>query len=127
VDLLKQNNVFIDIISETIGPVKGNDGNILEAGETFKTKLPVLYDAFYIVGGQSDNQTHFKRKVTEFYNHAYMHYKPIGIATTGLDCINNPQDNNAAGVVCAANNKSFGDDFIAAITQKRFWDRPIDC
>lgn len=127
VDILKQNNVFIDIISETIGPVKGNDGNILEAGETFKTKLPVLYDAIYIVGGQSDNQAHFKRKVTEFYNHAYMHYKPIGIATTGLECINNPQDNTAAGVVCAANNKSFGDDFIAAITQKRFWDRPVDC
>nr|WP_240033850.1 hypothetical protein [Oceanobacillus profundus] len=33
------------------------------------------------------------------------------------------ENNILAGVVFAANNTDFGEDFVSAIAQQRFWDR----
>jgi catalase len=49
----------------------------------------------------------------------------VGIATTVQEYIDQLQDNNTPGIIFARNNPNFGDDFMAAITQKRFWDRAI--
>ncbi|NLJ40307.1 MAG: catalase [Clostridiales bacterium] len=124
---LRVNDVFIDVIGEKLGAVTAGDGSQLEVGETIKTKLPVLYDAVYIVGGNAVNQGEFNKKVMEFYDEAFKHYKPIGIASTGESFVNLPKDDNLSGIVSAANSDKFADDFIAAITQKRFWDRVAYC
>lgn len=127
INMLKQSGVFIDLIGEKLGPVTANDGNQQNVEETIKTKLPVLYDAVYIVGGSAANQGEFNKKIMEYYDEAFKHYKPIGISSTAETFINLPQNKDAAGVICAANNNNFADDFIAAVTQKRFWDRDIYC
>ncbi|MFD1360922.1 catalase [Lentibacillus salinarum] len=122
-DTLQQCGVFMDIISEKLGMVTGSDGTTIEVNETFKTTYPVLYDALYVVGGKADNEAKFAQNIMDFVNMAYKHYKPIGVATTGQPFIQTTPHNNLAGVVFAANCPDFGNDFIAAIAQQRFWDR----
>ncbi|WP_093857572.1 catalase [Tenuibacillus multivorans] len=122
-DLLQQNGVFIDIVSEKLGTVTGSDGATLEVDETFTTKYPVLYDSFYIVGGHSHNQEKFNQDILEWVSKGYKHYKPIGVASTGQNYIRSSDKNNLAGVVFAGNNPDFGNNFVAAIAQQRFWNR----
>ncbi len=123
---LNDNGAFFDIISERLGPVTSDDGKQLDVGETFKTKSPVLYDALYVVGGIAVNQAEFDCKIMEFCYKAYKHYKPIGVATTGQIYIEQAQFSNTMGIVLAANNKNFENDFMDAIAQKRFWDRALN-
>ncbi|RKQ37297.1 catalase [Oceanobacillus halophilus] len=121
--VLKKNGVFMDIISNKLGTVTGNDGSKMEVNETFLTKYPVLYDSIYVVGGSAKNQDKFNADIMNFIHEQYKHYKPIGVATTGQSYIQTSNKNNLAGVVFAANNPNFGEDFVSAIAKQRFWDR----
>lgn len=120
---LERYGVFVVIISETLGTVTGSDGSELKVDETFLTSSPYLVDSLYVVGGSANNQRKFNVDVTEFVHVAYRHYKPIGVATTGESFIQSSAGNNLAGVVFAANNANFGEDFVSAIAQMRFWNR----
>lgn len=121
--VLKQHGVFIDIISERLGYITGDDGTKLKVEETFTTKYPVLYDSIYVVGGKAQNQVKFNKGIQEFISAQYEHYKPIGIATTGQSYLHATEQNNLAGVVFAANNPDFAKDYVAAVAKHRFWDR----
>lgn len=121
--ILKKHGVFIDIISQKLGTVTGDDGTTLEVDATFETQYSVLYDSLYIVGGNVKFQDKFNQNIMEFYKQAYRHYKPIGIATTGQQYIELSQNNNFAGVIFATNNPNFASEFVCAIAQQRFWDR----
>ncbi|MFC0015291.1 MULTISPECIES: catalase [Allobacillus] len=120
---LEKNNVFIDVISERLGAVTSKNGKQLKANKTFLTTSPYLYDSIYVVGGESKQQAKFMNDIAEFVHNAYKHYKPIGVATTGLPYIQAFENNNLSGVVFAANNPNFNKDFISAIAQQRFYDR----
>lgn len=120
---LERYGVFVVIISETLGTVTGSDGSELKVDETFLTSSPYLVDSLYVVGGSANNQRKFNADVTEFVHVAYGHYKPIGVATTGESFIQSSAGNNLAGVVFSANNANFGEDFVSAIAQMRFWNR----
>lgn len=61
--------------------------------------------------------------MTEFVQVAYKLYKPIGLASSGQNFIQSYTENNLAGVVFAANNANFGEKFVNAIAQQRFWNR----
>ncbi|MCM3638063.1 catalase [Sporosarcina luteola] len=120
---LQEAGTFVVIISETLGTVTGDDGTKLKVDETFLTFSPYLLDSIYVVGGSHRNQAKFNYEVTYFTQVAYKHYKPIGIASTGQSFMQATDDNNLAGVVFAANNPNFGEDFVTAIAQQRFWNR----
>lgn len=120
---LKRCGVFIDIISQKLGTVRGNDGSQIEVKETFKTKYPVLYDSIYVVGGRTENQKQFNQNIMEFIYETYKYYKPIGLATTGECYMNKSNNNNLEGIVFARNNPKFIGEFISAIAKKRFWNR----
>src|SRR5699024_2107818 len=122
-DYLHHWGVFIEIISEKLGTVTGADGTKIEVGETFTATYPVLYDSLYVVGGRPDYEAKFAQDVMHFVNMAYKHYKPIGVATTGQGYIPTSKKNNLAGVVFAASNPNFDEEFVSAIAQQRFWDR----
>src|SRR5699024_4377707 len=66
-EVVKGHRVFVDIVSQKLGIVTGDDGTQLEVDETFTSKFPVLYDSFYIVGGKSDKQKEFEQSIMEFY------------------------------------------------------------
>lgn len=121
--VLEQNGVFIVTISETLGEVTGSDGTKIHIDSTFLTNSPYLVDSLYVVGGTGRNQAKFMQEIEEYVQVAYKHYKPIGVATTGQSFLRTSKQNNLAGVVFAANNPNFGEEFVAAIAQHRFWDR----
>ncbi|GAA0472048.1 catalase [Alkalibacillus silvisoli] len=123
IQFLKQNGVFVEIVSENLGHVTGSDGTKIKVDRTFNTTYQVLYDSLYVVGGIAKNQGKFVQNITNFINEAYKSYKPIGLATTAQSYIHSTQHNNLAGVVFAANNPNFGNDFVYAISQQRFWER----
>src|SRR5690625_4262507 len=56
---LKDQGVFIDIISQKLGEVTGQHGAKLKVDDTLTTKYSVLYDSLYIVGGSAENQRNF--------------------------------------------------------------------
>ncbi|KPH78426.1 catalase [Oceanobacillus caeni] len=120
---LKQYGVFVDIISDKLGTVTGTDGTTLKVDKTFMTSSPYLVDSLYVVGGCSRNQAKFNQDIMNFVQNAYTHYKPIGVASTGESCIQTSENNNLAGVVFATNNPNFGEEFVSAIAQQRFWNR----
>lgn len=120
---LQQNGVFIDIISDRLGTVKGADGTSIQVEKTFITSSPYLVDSLYVVGGNACSQAAFMQSVSEYVRVAYQHYKPIGVATTGQPYLQPSAQNNLAGVVFAANNPNFDQEFVAAIAQMRFWNR----
>lgn len=122
-NVLKRHGVFMDIISEELGTVTGSDGTRIEVNETFLTKYSVLYDALYVVGGRTNNQAKFESDINEFITMAYKHYKPIGFATTANNYLKASDKNNLAGVVFAASNPDFAEDFVKAIAKQRFWNR----
>jgi catalase len=121
--LLQDNGVFLKIISDTLGTVTGANGTKLKVDDTFLTLSPYLVDTLYVVGGTSDNQAKFNADVTNYVHEAYKHYKPIGVASTGQSFIQPSDKNNLAGVVFSANNPNFGEEFLSAIAQQRFWNR----
>lgn len=120
---LEKNGVFMDIISEKLGTVKGAGGTTMKANKSFLTTYSVLYDSLYVVGGSASNQVKFNQDIMTFVNKAYQYYKPIGVATTAQSYFQPSEKNNLAGVVFAANNPNFGKEFVSAIAQQRFWNR----
>ncbi|MEK4304399.1 catalase [Oceanobacillus sp. FSL K6-0251] len=122
-NVLEQNGVFVVIISDRLGTVAGAGGRELKVDDTFITTSPYLVDSLYIVGGRSKHQAKFDSQVTEYVHTAYQHYKPIGVASTGQPYIQASKNNNLAGVVFAANNTDFGEEFVSAIAEHRFWNR----
>lgn len=122
-NLLKENGVFIVIVSETLGDVTGAGGTKLKVDKTFLTSSPYLLDSLYIVGGESNNNSKFNQNIRYYANVAYKHYKPIGVATTALSFLKPSETNNMAGVIFAANNPNFGEEFVDAVATQRFWDR----
>ncbi|EGQ25196.1 catalase HPII [Sporosarcina newyorkensis 2681] len=120
---LEKYGVFVDIVSEKLGTVTGTDGTKLKVDDTFLTTSPYLLDSLYVVGGSSNNQAKFNSDVMNFIQVAYKHYKPIGIASTGQSLLQTSEENNLAGVVFATNNQNFGEEFVSAIAQQRFWNR----
>ncbi len=121
-DTLRQNGVFIDIVSERLGTVTG-DGTKLPVDATFLTTYPVLYDSIYIVGGRAENQTGFDQSIMEFFYETYKHLKPIGVATTADAFVEKSPGHNFEGVVFAKNNPNFARQFVSAIAKQRFWNR----
>lgn len=120
---MEKQGVFMEVVSENLGVVKGSDGIEIEVDETFISKYPVLYDSYYIVGGTMKDQLMFDQNVMEYINEGYQHFKPIGVAKTGQSYFDDVEDNNLSGVVFAANNTNFSEQFIQAIGKQRFWDR----
>lgn len=121
-NLLQQNGVFVDIVSDKLGIVTGADGTELKVNKTFIATSPYLFDSLYVVGGNSE-KTQFNSKMSKFVRTAYESYKPIGVATTGQAYMKGIEQNNLAGVIFASNNSNFGKEFVTAISQMRFWDR----
>lgn len=117
---MKENSVFVDVISDELGMVTGSDGTQIEVDATFLTKHPVLYDSLYVVGGTAADQSKFEADMKEFITMTYKHYKPIGVAAGAEKHI---REDNLEGVVFAENNDNFAQDFVTAISKHRFWNR----
>ncbi|MFC0300839.1 catalase [Virgibacillus soli] len=122
-NLLQEYGVFFVIISETLGTVTGDNGVNLKVDATFLTSSPYLLDTLYVVGGSPKNEAKFKTDISKYIRVAYEHYKPIGVATTGEPYMQTLGIGTSPGVIYTKNNANFGNEFVSAIAQQRFWDR----
>lgn len=64
----------------------------------------------------------FHEHIRSYVKRSYKHYKPIGITARAQRYLD---IKSAPGVIFAANNPNFAEEFITAITQQRFWNRKI--
>ncbi|WP_405097216.1 catalase [Oceanobacillus sp. FSL H7-0719] len=119
----QKQGVFVHVVSNQLGEVKGAKGMPLQVTDTFLTAHPTLFDSLYVVGGESKEQQVFDNHVKEFVNNQYKYFKPIGIATTGEKYFTAPSKDAASGIVFAGDNKNFAEEFVAAIAKARFWNR----
>ncbi|ATP40079.1 catalase HPII [Solibacillus sp. R5-41] len=133
-DAIEVNNVFktlskygvrYSIIAERIGAIESKDGVKLMATETYLTTDSVLFDALYVVGVRADNQAKFNQDILININQAFRHYKPIGVARTGVPFLKASSAKIGPGIVVATGNDDFGEKFVDAIAIQRFWSRDI--
>lgn len=122
---LRKYGVDYTIVSEKFGTIRSADGHKVKVNESFLTTAPVLFDSLYIVGGTANNQDKLNSDMIYFINEAYKHYKPIGIATSGVPFFNASNAKPGPGIEFATNNTDFGTAFVNIIAQQRFWDRDI--
>ncbi|QTD41276.1 catalase [Sporosarcina sp. Te-1] len=121
---LQKYGVVVDIISEKLGTVRGADGVEAVVNETLTTSSPVLLDSIYVVGGKADDQQAFDRNIVDYINETYKHYKPIGVASTGMSLFKGSSSKEGPGVILDG-DQEFADRFIHAIAMQRFWDRKL--
>ncbi|QQK76279.1 catalase [Salicibibacter cibarius] len=124
-NVLQEYGVFVDIVSESLGTVTGDDGTQIKVDKTFDTTNAVLLDALYVVGGKANNQAKFDDDIVTFIRETFKHFKPIGIATTGQSYFYAQDPKAYPGVVFASHNPDFGHEFVSAIAQQRFWSRKV--
>jgi catalase len=131
---LQAGKVLSEIVAPHVGEVEG-DGGVIEATKTFANSSSVLFDAVYVPGGLESVGTLTEMPdALRFVDEAYKHGKPIAASAEGVDLIKKANtgklvtDEDAAeqGVLYASDAKSLASDFIEAIANHRFHDRPVD-
>lgn len=122
---LRQYGVDYTIVSEKLGTIRSSDGQKVRVNEPFLTTAPVLFDSLYVVGGTATNQAKLNSDIIDFINEAYKHYKPIGIATSGVPYFNASNAKAGPGIAFASSNPEFRKEFVNIIAQQRFWNRDI--
>ena len=122
-DTLRENGVVIEIVAEKLSPVTSKDGTVLEPDKTFLNAIPAMYDAIYVVGGKSENQMKLDEALYDFIRTHYKNLKPIGVSAGKDSYITETGQSNSVGVISATDNPDFAEQFLEAISQKRFWDR----
>src|SRR5699024_12373999 len=115
--------VFIDIVSEKLGTVTGDDGTKINVDDIFTSSNPVLYDSIYVVGGRSDNEAKYEQDITHYIRETYRHFKTIGVATSAESFFNTSHMNALPGVVFETNNSNINEECVTAIAKKLLWDR----
>lgn len=129
-----------DVIAKMLGSVTGATGGKVAVDKSAITVDSVTYDAVFVPGGaKSAAALKAMPKALYFIAEAYGHYKPIAAAGDGVDVlkqanlltVNFSTGTDGAvtdlGVVSSAGEAGGGNftkQFIAAIAQHRFWDRP---
>src|SRR5690554_4557395 len=85
---LKNVGVTSEVISMEQGMITGDNGQALEAGQSYVTTASVLYDGVYIPGGQESIDTMMTQGDTiSFINEAFKHAKTIGASNEGVDLL----------------------------------------
>ncbi|MBB4826111.1 catalase [Sporosarcina luteola] len=117
--------ITVDLVGERFGIVHGTDGLAAEIDQTFLTAHSTVYDAVYVAGGTAENRKKFQLDMIDFINEAYRHYKPIGIAKTGLDYFEASLAEEGPGVVLPIQIEGNPAAFIEAVAAHRHWNRNV--
>lgn len=119
---LSAEGLMPEIISETIGTVRGTNGVKLKARHTFLTAKSVLFDAVYMIRGSRKNKK-FNKDAAYFIDEAFSHYKPIGATGEGIDWLTVNHLGGKPGVISGTDIEEFTEEFLEAIAAHRFWER----
>ncbi|MCM3088387.1 catalase [Bhargavaea ginsengi] len=121
-DRLSAEGLMPEIISETIGPVRGSNGVQLKAQHTFLTAKSVMFDAVYMIRGSRQNKK-FNKDAAYFIDEAFSHYKPIGATGEGIAWLKVNDFEGKPGVISGTDIAAFTEEFVKAVAAHRFWER----
>lgn len=122
---LRNAGVTVDIVSGTLGTVKGTAGKTAIANQTFLTASPVLYDSVLVGGGTSTHPAEFDNNMRNFIEEPWEHFKPIAFTNNGSRFISMTSVHEGPGIVVEKNEHDFNQDYINALAKQRFWERNI--
>jgi len=130
-----------ELIAKNLGPVRGAEGDLVQADRSHLSTASVFYDAVLVPGGLASGEAmRLQGAVIHFLNEAFRHGKPIAALGEGVDLLQASEIKGVAladpgttgppvsdrGVVTLRNAQelpAFIKEFLAAIAQHRFWDR----
>lgn len=128
-EMLQKSGITVEVISQKLGMLKGDDGSEIEVQHTFLTSSSVLYDAVYIAGGQqSVDSLKQKKEAVYFVDEAYSHFKAVGAGKEASDLFKAAGINaeGAPGVVIFESSEEVAGEsqrFIDAVIAHRHWSR----
>ncbi len=128
-DALQKAGAKVKIIAPKLGVIKAAEGGSVPVDQSFLIAASVLFDAVFVPAGEGILELKGNKDVVEFINDAFKHCKFIAAEGEGLVVVsetNAAKDGKAAdkGVLLnAEENKKFGDSFVEAMGNHRFWDR----
>ncbi len=128
---------MVDIIAPRYGFIEGMKGNMpIPVSKSILTSASVFYDAVYVPGGTNSVATlEADADAVHFLNEAFKHCKAIAADGEALQVLKAtyfgrklPDYNDDAtvmdeGIVVGNDSQKLSEQFIAAISQHRFWDR----
>ncbi|WP_144510756.1 catalase [Bacillus sp. FJAT-22090] len=123
-DTLKANGTMVETVSEHQGAIKGADGSLLEADNTFSTADSVLFDAVLVASPQGTTPM-YQKEASYFVREAYAHFKPIAAIFSGDQLLDELGYTGQVGVIAKETGASFVESFIDAIANHRFWNRAV--
>ena len=113
-----------EIISDTLSPIKGSNGDEQIPKHTLLSADPVLFDAIYIITGDNVNDK-FITDVKRFIKETYMHYKPIAVSQSATKFLDQEMISQP-GVTVNDGNAQYIVKFINDITAHRHWNRNVN-
>jgi catalase len=131
---LKAASLLSEIVGPHIGEIAGENG-VTEATKTFSNCSSVLFDAVYVPGGKGSIQILSDiPDARRFIDEAYKHGKPIAASSAGVELVKQTRtgelvagaDAAEQGVLLVDHPDDLAPEFIEAIAQHRFHDRPVD-
>ncbi|KMK77531.1 catalase [Alkalihalobacillus pseudalcaliphilus] len=117
--------VIGEVIAESLGIYKSDDGVEIDVAHTFLTTDSVLFDAVYIASSGVENHS-FQLKASYFVKEAFAHFKPIGATELGGTLLTDLDMSDSDGVVLENNIDLFISQFTKAIAKHRFWGRDVN-
>jgi catalase len=137
-DALEKEGAMVDIIAPKLGVVMGENDTQIGVNQSFLTAASVFYDAVYVPGGTNSVATLASEPdAIHFLNEAFKHCKAIAADSDAMQVLEStyfskklPKDNLpdsvlTEGIVIGSDINKVSSQFIAAITQHRFWHREI--
>ncbi|WLV24346.1 catalase [Aciduricibacillus chroicocephali] len=125
VDEMQKQGLEPAYVGEMLGPIKAADGTEVEVEKTFLTGASVLFDAVYVAGGEQADEA-FNKKVEEYVQEAFEHYKLVAALTDEAAIMDKLDIRNATGVLIDDKvNKGFAKEFAVLAAKHRFWDRNL--
>ncbi|CAM3550573.1 catalase [Flavobacterium chungbukense] len=127
---LKKEDAKGCIVAPHLGSVVTDADGAIAAEFSFLTASSVLFDAVYIPDGLGLNALAENDDLFEFLNDAYKHCKVIGADGAASEIISSAPfaskiTNEDGGIILSSDAaaEEFAQDFIAAMTVHRFWQR----
>ena len=123
---LEAAGAVVEVVATHLGELKTADGAALTAAKTLLTTPSVVYDAVVVADGAASVKTLLSQGAALlFVAEAFKHGKAVGASGAGLELL------QKAGLKVAPDHgvldvSSGAADFVKAVAQHRFWNRPDD-
>jgi catalase len=135
-DALEAEGAVVEIIAPKLGFIVAEGNEQIEVNQSFLGAASVLFDAVYVAGGTNCVATlEAEANAVHFLNESFKHCKAIAADTDAMQVIEAtyfskklPADytNDSVmteGIVVGKTDEKMASQFIAAISQHRFWER----